>query len=389
MTFLIHTTNKTRKKSYFLIYVIILNLLIYHYLNINEIFLMSPQKEIENIELYLKLCKNKENALFDFSNKIKNPKVSIISPIYNRGKYLLRFLKSIQYQNFNEVEILLIDDYSTDNTINLIKYYQNIDHRIILIKNKKNSGTFKCRIIGILASKGEYAIIPDPDDILSQNSLTMFYAFATKYNYEMIRFNLYLGNDQIFLSDVIKKIKSRPIFQPELRTFLFYATGILMYIDFNVSNKFIKREALIRAVNLLDKEYLNNYMIHCEDQLLNYILYKTVKSFYFLKRIGYYYIINSFSITSKQFNSRKLKNIMTHLKVLFVYSKNNQFEKNMFNYLFKDYIRLKSRLDNVDLLKDDIKFYKDTLDLFLENDFVSINNRNYMIQIEQRLKNIT
>ena len=61
----------------------------------------------------------------------------------------------------------------------------------------------------------------------------------------------------------------------------------------------------------------------------------------------------------------------------------------MFNYLFKDYIRLKSRLDNVDLLKDDIKFYKDTLDLFLENDFVSINNRNYMIQIEQRLKNIT
>ena len=162
-----------------------------------------------------------------------------------------------------------------------------------------------------------------------------------------------------------------------------------MYIDFNVSNKFIKREALIRAVNLLDKEYLNNYMIHCEDQLLNYILYKTVKSFYFLKRIGYYYIINSFSITSKQFNSRKLKNIMTHLKVLFVYSKNNQYEKNMFNYLFKDYIRLKSRLDNVDLLKDDIKFYKDTLDLFLEYEFVSSNNRNYMIQIEQRLKNIT
>ena len=134
MTFLIYIINKIRKKSYFLINVIILNLLVYLYLlNKNEIFLISPQKEIENIELYLNLCKNKENNLLDFSNKIKNPKVSIITPIYNRGKYLLRFLKSIQYQNFNEIEILLIDDCSTDNTTNLIKYYQNIDHRIILI----------------------------------------------------------------------------------------------------------------------------------------------------------------------------------------------------------------------------------------------------------------
>ena len=114
-------------------------------------------------------------------------------------------------------------------------------------------------------------IIPDPDDILSPNSLKMFYFFATKYKYEMLRFNLYIGKKRIFLSNEIKKIKSRPVFQPEIQTFLFYAAGTLMYVDFNVSNKFIKRDALIRALNLLGKEYSNIYMTSCEDQLFIFI----------------------------------------------------------------------------------------------------------------------
>ena len=137
-----------------------------------------------------------------------------------------------------------------------------------LIKNKKNYGTFRSRNIGILISSGKYVIIPDPDDILSQDSLKSFYSIARMYNYEMLRFNIYLGNKMIMLSYAINVIKSRPIFQPELKTYLYYAMGRLRLVDFNISNKFIKREALIRALNLLGKDYLNIYMKISEDQLL-------------------------------------------------------------------------------------------------------------------------
>ena len=89
-------------------------------------------KECEKIEDYLKLC---NNQLIKLNNKkkYKLPKISIISPVYNRGKYLFRFIKSLQYQNFNEIEIILIDDCSIDNTKALIKNYKEVDKRIILI----------------------------------------------------------------------------------------------------------------------------------------------------------------------------------------------------------------------------------------------------------------
>ena len=197
--------------------IIILYFLIYLIINSDNIKRKSKEKEeIKNIELYLKLCSEPLSKELKSFNISKFPKVSIISPIYNRGKYLSRFLNSIYYQNFSDIEIILIDDFSTDDSVTLIKQFQNIDKRIKLIKNKKNYGTFRSRNIGILISSGKYVIIPDPDDILSQDSLKSFYSIARMYNYEMLRFNIYLGNKMIMLSYAINVIKSRPIFQPEL-----------------------------------------------------------------------------------------------------------------------------------------------------------------------------
>lgn len=374
-------------KQYIKFFYIIIIITSLSFLNLNSyiIFIITYKKEIENIEKYFKLCNKSNTNKIYYLNKTKSPKVSIISPIYNRGKYLDRFLKSIQNQNFNELEIILIDDFSSDNTLILIKLYQNIDKRIILIRNKKNYGTFKSRNLGILASKGEYVILPDPDDILSENSLKNFYIISTKYKYEMIRFNIYFGHNRIFVFDLIKAIKSRPVFQPELKTYLYYATGRLRYIDFNISNKFIKRLALIKALNLLGKKYLNIYMKTFEDQLLNFILYRTVKSFYFLKSIGYYYIINPLSISTKEFKSDHFKNIFINLKIIFSFTKNNIIEKNMFNSFFRDFVIGKSLLNKSNLLSENKEFYINTIDLFLVNDFVSIKNKNYMIMLKKRL----
>ena len=191
--------------------------------------------DIENIKYFFKLC-NSERLI----NKKKYkqnifPKVSIISPVYNRKEFILRFLRSVQNQKFNDIEIMLIDDCSIDNSSKLIVKYQENDERIILIKNKKNKGTLISRTIGALKSRGEYLIFPDPDDIISKNIINFCYNFIRKYNYEMLRFNLFTGNS-IFFQNIVDGLESKIIKQPELSTFLFYGKGKLLQIDFNISN---------------------------------------------------------------------------------------------------------------------------------------------------------
>jgi len=372
-------------KIHIIVNLFILCSLIIRNLNQDLSFETFPLKEIKNIELYLELCNISNIRELYFSDLKKFPKISVISPIYNRGEYLLRFLKSIQNQNFSDIEIILIDDFSSDYTTELIKQYKSKEKRIILIRNKKNLGTFKSRNIGVLKSKGKYIILPDPDDILSQDCLKIFYTFANKYNYEMLRFNIYIGRNNIFFSNFANQTPSRPVFQPELKTFLFYASNKLKQIDFNLANKFIKRDALIRTLNLLNKEYFNMYITIYEDGILNYLLYRTIKSFYFLKKIAYYYIRNKHSITRKRFTSDTIKFIFIHLTIVFDFSKNNFYEKNMFNALFKRLIIKNHIIKRFKLMKNNRNFFLNAINKFLENEFVSFKNKNYLQNLKSKL----
>lgn len=131
-----------------------------------------------------------------------------------------------------------------------------MDQRILLIKNKKNKGTFISRNLGTLYSKGQYLVIPDPDDIISKNILKSCYFYAQKYNYEIIRFIMYLGSEKISFTDIIKKLGKKAVYQPELSSYLFYGYDKLFIIDYNVCNKFIKKEVYIQAIYNLKKYYL-------------------------------------------------------------------------------------------------------------------------------------
>ena len=340
--------------------------------------------EIYKIKSFLKFCSNQNNNIKIFMKR-KNPKISIISPIYNREKYLMRYLKNLQYQNFKDIEIILVDDFSKDNSVNIIEKFQARDKRIILIKNRKNKGTFVTRNIGVLFSKGKYLNIPDPDDILSKDILNNCYMIAKKFKYDIIRFNIFLKNRILDLK-IVDKIEKGPIYQPELSTYIFYGSKELRITDLFIYNKIIKKEVLIKALNCLNKYNLNIYMTFFEDGLINYFIHLEGKSLFFLKKIGYAYIQNTESITKNNFklNTLKSKFFFFYLKFVFEYSKNNQYSKDIVNTIFNFFITNKFNIRKILSTSDNNEvnyFCKKTIYKFLNSIFINNENKNYLQNI--------
>jgi len=101
----------------------------------------------------------------------EKPKVSVIIPTYNRAELLPRAIKSVLEQTYQDFEIIVVDDGSTDNTEEVIKEFQEQDKRIKYIKHDKNKGGSAARNTGIKAAKGKYVAFLDSDDEWLQNKL--------------------------------------------------------------------------------------------------------------------------------------------------------------------------------------------------------------------------
>ena len=362
----------------FLFFIIFINLQIQINTLSNNIYFFRKIRKLYKIDIYYKICNRGKLLNKKKFKKIENPKISIISPVFNREKYILRFLRSVQNQFFDEIEIIFIDDFSKDNSVKIIEKYQKEDERIILIKHNKNKGTLISRNDGVLKSKGEYIIFPDPDDILTQNILEVCYKIVKLYNIEMIRFNIYMGNKKIFLNNIVQKLESKLIFQPELSKYLFYGLGTIQQIDFNLTNKFIKRLVFIKVLNSLDKYFFYLYLINMEDGIMNYALYRNIKSFYFLKIIGYFYIQNQQSITINYYKNydETLRSFFIFLKFFFENSKNTKEEKDIGNELIKQF----SKGINIwiDYITKDFELYLSIINMYLNCKFISFESKNIL-----------
>lgn len=125
-------------------------------------------------------------------------KVSVILPIYNVEKYLKEAIQSVINQTLNEIEIILVNDGSTDNSDKICKDFTEIDERIIYLE-QVNSGVSIARNKGFEAALGEYIFFMDSDDTLDIDFLKSSYDVASKGKYDIVvvgeyfckRINLY------------------------------------------------------------------------------------------------------------------------------------------------------------------------------------------------------
>ena len=95
----------------------------------------------------------------------KQPLVSVVITTYNRTKYIKRAVESVLAQTYKNIEIIIIDDNSTDGTYKIISEFNNRDLRIVILKNKTNLGSYRSLNKGIRISKGTYIANLDDDDI--------------------------------------------------------------------------------------------------------------------------------------------------------------------------------------------------------------------------------
>lgn len=174
-------------------------------------------------------------------------KISVIIPVYNSGEYLKQCLDSILSQSYIDFEIICIDDFSSDNSLDILQEYSLKDSRITIIRNPYNIGAARSRNIGIQFARGEYVIILDSDDYFENdfiedmyNKLFQYDADVVLCNYDMVdsKTKETLGTYHHIEDNALKKMKGlidKEFFQDRL---------LNLFID-APWNKMVKRDFLL------------------------------------------------------------------------------------------------------------------------------------------------
>ncbi|MDW2995059.1 MAG: glycosyltransferase family 2 protein [Alphaproteobacteria bacterium] len=151
--------------------------------------------------------------------------VSIVVPCYNVEKYVAKCLDSLCGQTLCDIEIICIDDKSTDNTLKILRKYAAQDKRIKLLCQPKNSGVAAARNRGIKYARGEYVGFVDPDDWVDIDFYEKLYACAKETNAEVVKGGYKIFNvltQQTRISDSNRKIENNHFyFTSEHQTAIF------------------------------------------------------------------------------------------------------------------------------------------------------------------------
>ena len=235
------------------------------------------------------------------------PKISVIVPVYNVEQYLPKCLDSIINQTFKDIEIICINDGSTDNSGKVLEEYAQKDDRIKVL-NQDNKGLSAARNNGISQAKGEYISFVDSDDFIHPKFLETLY-FAITQNYSDIA-----GcNFQKIHKKEILSFKNRKI-----QTFI-PALDVLLnkknFIHFNVWNKLYKKEA-IRNIQFIENLYF-------EDWVFNLCVFAQNSTFAWINEKLYGYRMSNQSIMRSQFNHKKLEDYVRGIEIVAKYFQSN------------------------------------------------------------------
>ena len=226
-----------------------------------KIIASAREKALIRGRNYLNKCLEEltiENKTYKNYN---NYKISIIIPVYNSQNTIKSAIKSIQNQNMLEIEIILVNDFSQDNTSKIINNIQKKDQRIKIINKTRNMGILHSRCIGVLLSKGKYILNLDHDDMFfDEDVFDILYGSAEEGKYDIISFMEVEGNNyNIKVNDMKDGICTHHpnnliIKQPELSYYTLFKKDQFSLVDIQIWGKLFNTKVYKKAVNLLGKK---------------------------------------------------------------------------------------------------------------------------------------
>ena len=238
--------------------------------------------EINRYNSYIKKCQDKEFLNDTLYNKSENPKITVIMPVYNRAKHLYYSLRSIQYQKMKDIEIILINDASTDDTLEAIKKFKEEDPRIKIINNEKNRRILYSKSIGALYANGEYILELDQDDMfITDDAFNILYYEADSNNLDMIQFRdvilkKYYVDTRVTLRGMIFREQTKIIDQPEIVNNMFKKYNYLLW------GLLINADIYKKTVLYLWQYIINYKIIHFEDYTVTFFFAVLSKKFKYI-----------------------------------------------------------------------------------------------------------
>lgn len=233
------------------------------------------------------------------------PKISVIVPVYNTEKYIEKCLKSILNQTMNDIEIIVVNDGSTDNSEKIIKEIEKNNNTKIQIKyfKKENGGLSDTRNYGVKKATGKYISFIDSDDYIDKNLYRNLEEYINK-DIDVIKFKMQTVDEN---HKTIEKLDG-PVFET--------TTGEKAFENLCVKDTFLD----VACIYLYKREYfIKNdfkYMLNTyhEDFGLTPLVIIQAKTLVSTKYFGYYYLQRENSITSIENREKEQKKAYDVLK---------------------------------------------------------------------------
>lgn len=296
---------------------------------------------------------------------MNNIKISVVIPVYNTGIYLRECLDSVLNQTLKDIEIICVDDESTDNSLSVLEEYAKKDDRIIIVNNiHVGEGASSARTAGLNIAKGKYVSFLDSDDYFELDMLEEVYRAAEKYDTDIIMYDAHVFDDNT--KEELPKRKITP-YNPMPTNTVFnwkdFKEEIFILQDPILWVKLFKREFII-------EENLKFQSIkHTDDLLFVNTAMATAKRIYYIDKKFVHYRLNrsTSQATNKEktplstiksyselFKTIKKKHLHEELKKAFVnavtyfcFSQLNSFSIDSYKILYNAF--LETYIDEMEL----------------------------------------
>lgn len=371
------------------------------------IFFLLKTKNEHNLRIYrqyINKCQ-KSIMLYKEEEKINRiPFFSICIPVYNMQNYIEISLSSVLNQSFRDFEIVIINDFSLDNSEKIISKMKINNTKIRVINHKENLGVYISRVDAIKNAKGKYIIFLDPDDLFSnQNLLRYLYDYNSIYNEDIIEFTVIIKEEtenKLYYPlenrrNHFHNFEEKIIHHPELSNILYYENNYYSDIICRcIWNKMIRKDVLDKSINFLrSRIYENEHFDFAEDTIINILNFEFASNYSNLDLIGYMYNIRKDSMShSNKKEETYIKmgyNMFLFYKLFFIYIKS--FNKDL-NYLYFDLRAFDYYLNYIKIYnssflkrKEIIKFYK----TLLKEKYISFGFQKYIKKFIRNFKNNT